>query len=83
MLCRPDKCPKCGSLEWTAVNADGSRFDNSKQVGLWSHMKCDDCGHMYPFCIVEIVETREQRIERGNEVKPVSRKGKPRRPSMV
>jgi hypothetical protein len=26
-MSRPDQCPKCGSLEYTARNADGTRYD--------------------------------------------------------
>jgi hypothetical protein len=57
MIIRPDQCPQCGSLNWSARNADGTRFDQSKQHGLWAKMKCQECAHIWPFTIVHVVES--------------------------
>lgn len=54
-MSRPDQCPFCGSLNYTALNADGSRYDPFLDRGvqialhgksLWDKCKCDECGHM-------------------------------------
>jgi transcription elongation factor Elf1 len=64
---RPDQCPFCGSLNYIALNADGSRYnpflDQAEQVRLhgqplWSTCKCDECGATWAFRIVEIVEEK-------------------------
>jgi hypothetical protein len=62
-MSRPDQCPKCGSLEYTARNADGTRYDpwlaredQMRMYGtpLWSSNQCDDCGHVYTFTFIEV-----------------------------
>ena len=67
-MSRPDQCPMCGSLNYTALSADGSRYDPFLDRGvqialhgksLWDKCKCDECGHIWPFRIVEIVEVKQ------------------------
>jgi hypothetical protein len=54
-MSRPDQCPMCGSLNYTALNADESRYDPFREsAGLWDKCKCDECGHVYSFRIIEI-----------------------------
>jgi uncharacterized Zn finger protein len=58
-MTRPDQCPHCGSLNYTALHTDGSRYDPFiRNQGLWDKCKCDECGHVYPFRIVEIVAVK-------------------------
>ena len=64
-MSRPDQCPMCGSLNYTALNADGSRYDpfsgwfgSVMSNRLWDKCKCDECGHIWPFRIVDIVEVK-------------------------
>jgi hypothetical protein len=55
-LSRPDQCPMCGSLNWIALNADGTRFSAFRQSGLWHSFKCDECGHVWPFRFIHVME---------------------------
>ena len=67
-MSRPDQCPMCGSLNRVALNSDGSRYnpylDRDEQVlkhgqSLWNKCRCSECGHEWPFRIVEIVEVKQ------------------------
>jgi len=58
-MSRPDQCPLCGSLNYTALNADGSVFNLIIQPGLWDKCRCDECQHEWPFRTVEIVEVKQ------------------------
>ena len=60
---RPDQCPECDSLDYTALNTDGSRYNpfNSREENmainghaLWESCKCEDCGCVWPFRIIEV-----------------------------
>lgn len=52
-MSRPDQCPMCGSLNFIALNADGSRYNPFiPQRELWDKCKCDECGHEWPFRII-------------------------------
>ena len=55
-ISRPDQCPKCGSLYYTALNRDGSRY-NPLLHGqrLWDKCQCRECGHVWPFRIVQLM----------------------------
>ena len=64
---RPDQCPECGSLDYAALNADGSLYNPflnpAEQLRLhgqplWGKCKCRECGATWTFRIVEIVEAR-------------------------
>jgi hypothetical protein len=58
VLSRPDQCPECGSLEYTAYK-DGKRYNPFERgQGLWDTNKCDECGHVYPFRIVHVMEDK-------------------------
>jgi uncharacterized Zn finger protein len=59
-MSRPDQCPMCGSLNYIALNADGSRYNPFTQPGLWDKCRCDECGHVYSFRIIEIVKTASE-----------------------
>ena len=72
-MSRPDQCPMCGSLNFTALNADGTRYDpflkRAAQIKLhgqtfWELCKCDECGAVWPFRIVQTAE-QESDMERG------------------
>jgi uncharacterized Zn finger protein len=63
-MTRPDQCPACGSFYSAALNKDGSRYnpflDRAEQVAkhgqpLWESLKCENCGHVWPFVIVEFL----------------------------
>lgn len=65
-LSRPDQCPQCGSLNYIALNADGTRYNpflsHREQLqahghALWVKCKCEECGHTWPFRIVHIAKT--------------------------
>ncbi len=59
-MSRPDQCPMCGSLNYIALNADGSRYNPLiTQQKLWDKCKCDECGHVYLFRIIEILEVKQ------------------------
>ncbi len=59
-MSRPDQCPICGSLNYIALNADGSRYNPFiRNERLWDKCKCDECGHIWPFRIVGIVEVEQ------------------------
>ena len=57
-MSRPDQCPQCGSLNYTALNADGTVHDPLSR-GLWDKCKCRECNHVWPFRIVQIVEVKQ------------------------
>ena len=60
---RLDQCPMCGSLNFIALKADGTRYDPfHEQMRLWDKCKCDECGHVWPFRIVQIVQGHEVRL---------------------
>ena len=59
-MSRPDQCPMCRSLNYTPLNADGSRYnpflDRQEQLflhhnALWELCRCDECGHVWQFKI--------------------------------
>lgn len=45
----------CGSLNYIALRKDGTRYNPFADIGLWDKCKCDECGHVWPFRIVEVV----------------------------
>ena len=50
---RIDQCSMCGSLNATALNADGTRYDPfAEGYRLWAKFRCDECGHVWPFTFV-------------------------------
>ncbi len=60
-MSRPDQCPMCGSLNYIALNADGSRYNPfTPQKKLWDKCRCAECGATWPFRIVEIVEVSNE-----------------------
>ena len=62
-ISRPDQCPLCGSLNFIALHEDGRRYNPFiPQTRLWDKCKCDECGHVWPFRIVQIVEGHEVRL---------------------
>ena len=64
----PDQCPRCGSLSATALRLDGMRYDPERDHGLWESFRCNDCGEIWPFRIVYIVQRgRELGLGRGPE----------------
>jgi hypothetical protein len=62
---RPDQCPMCGSLNWIALNPDGSRFSAFRQSGLWSDFKCEECAHVWPFRFIHFVEDAPAEAREG------------------
>ena len=67
-MSRPDQCSMCGSLNYVALNSDGSRYnpflERSEQIKLhgqtlWESCKCDECGATWPFRIVHIAEAKQ------------------------
>ena len=53
----------CGSLNYTALHEDGLRYNPFiPQTRLWDKCKCDECGHVWAFRIVQIVEGHEVRL---------------------
>jgi hypothetical protein len=64
-MSRPDQCPLCKSQNYTALNADGSRYnpflERAEQVRLhghtlWENFRCEKCRHIWRFNIVHVVE---------------------------
>ncbi len=60
-----EQCSQCGSLNSSALNKDGSRYDpflsREEQVklhghSLWCFFRCDECGHLWPFTFIVIAE---------------------------
>lgn len=50
---RIDQCSMCGSLNATALNKDGSRYNPFiRNAGLWAKFSCDECGHVWPFTFI-------------------------------
>ena len=60
---RPDQCSMCGSLNYTALRRNGSRYNPfTEDIRLWTNCQCDECGHIWVFRIVQIVEGHEVRL---------------------
>ncbi len=59
VISRPDQCPECGSLEYTAYK-DGKRYNPFERgQGLWDTCKCDECGHQWPFRIISLAPQQD------------------------
>lgn len=52
---RPDKCPECGSLDATALMADGTRYNPfaKNAIRLWDRFRCEDCGKEWKFQFIQ------------------------------
>jgi hypothetical protein len=60
-MSRPDQCPMCGSLNYIALHADGSRYNPFiPRQPLWAKCQCDECGAIWPFRIIELAEEKEK-----------------------
>lgn len=59
-MTRPDQCPMCGSLNHDALNEDGSRYNPFvRNAQPWDKCRCQECGHVWPFRIIQVVSRRE------------------------
>lgn len=54
-MTRIDQCPMCGSLNATALDKDGTRYNPFiRNARLWANFRCDECGRVWPFTFITI-----------------------------